>query len=1305
MTRGILDVYVSRLSPGNRLYCFLLIVFALFIFSSTRSSIFAATIQSNGTGGGNWNLGTSWNGGSAPLSTDHVIILAGDIINATTNQSCVNLRIDGTLNFNTNSVTVSPSGNLTYSGIGSITGSNAARSLNVTGDFYSLSGANGSISGINLNIGGITDLQGRILFNNTTGSRTFNGDMTINNGGAVDFSAALSIILINNLVMTGTSSLGGTSSATGTLIGVNTFTVSSGANATIGRITMAIVGLSSFSGTTTFNNATGSKTFVGAASINNNGAIEFSVASAAISFTNSLTMNGISSLGGASAQTGVVNVSSNLTISSGALATIGRVTITVASASTIDGGLLINNTNGTKTLGGDVSIGTTGSLTFSAAETVDMGNNLTTSPGSLIGGGGAVGIVNVGSNYSAVTGGTSTITDLTINVVGNFTIPGTAIVNTSGGVSTISVGGNWNITSSNPNPFVEGTSRVTFNGSSGTQSITTTETGGETFYNLTINNTSVTNPGLSTAVNLSARNITYTAGILDLAGRNLTITGDATATTDTYTSGSIITSVAGSIYTVTDPSINKSIIYNGTQIGNATNGITMVVTSSGSAFNGSTFYGNASFTKTGTSVSDCSGGNIFYGPVSFTSIAGADRWRMGNTSGDIFYNATFTHNGNNNFIVARSSVGNEFYGTTTMASSTAGGFYVGRNNNGASGSAVFHGPVILNVTLSGNITFAESSATFQHNQTFESTIQINSSGSSTGDIIFGTAGFGSITLTSTAQFITGSILGATTITMLRITQNGSGLMQTINAGGTSIINCGVSAGNGCIFNGNVNFTSPQIQMRFNTFNGTTNSFTQTGTITNSTFGGNTFGASSSTTFTNQGTGAWRIGNSAADNFIGNVTFVRLGGAGVLEPSYTNNSTYAGNISTVGTTSAITFGNNGGRVTYTGSATKVLSGSSSFAPIFTRFSLNGTGALTLNVPLTVTTNIDFTTGILNTTSTNLVTLNAGSTVTGTPSNASHVDGPIKKIGNTAFTFPTGDGGFGRSIVISAPAVATDAFTAEYFKTAQAFGGVPTYHPSYITVSSCEYWVLDRTTGTSNVTVTLSWNSADCTGAYISDLTSLRVARWNGSAWVDHGNGGTTGSAANGTIVSSAVVTSFSPFTLASTSLANPLPIELVDFSAVPVGEFVNLTWNTRSELNNDFFTVERSNKGDEFDQIGIIQGSGTTSTSHSYGFIDLDPLLNVSYYRLKQSDYDGSTTFSKILKVDRNSPKQLITYPNPAKQSEVISINYKGTFALFNTLGQMVLMINNADQIDTHHLPSGVYTLKTSAGTSTRIVIE
>jgi len=1291
----------SSLAGCEKLICCILLI----IVSLGLQEANAAIIQSNGTGGGDWNAGSSWSGGFTPLATDDVIILAGDVINANSNQTCVNLQISGSLNFNTNSVTITVNGNLTFSGSGSTSNGSASRSLNVNGNLLSLTGADGSISGINLSISGTTNLQGRIVFTNSGGSKTLTGDVTIANGGAIDFSAGgISIILINNLIMSGTSSLAGTSGSTGTIIGVNSFTVNAGAIATIGRVTIAIVGLTTINGVATFSSASGTKTFVGACTINNGGAIEFSAA-ASVNLNNTFTINGNTSVGGSSSATGNLTVGGNFTVSNGASLSLGR-TLTVNGLTSVSGAIDVVSTTGTKTFTNDVTINATGSISFSAAETVDIATNLVCNPGGILGGGSATGIVNVGGNFSANTGGSSFINNLTLNISGNVSVPGTAAINTSGGTSTISVGGNWNITSSDPNPFVEGTSRVIFNGTSGTQSINTTEAGGETFYNLTINNSSPSSPGLSTSVNLNARSLTYTNGMLDLAGRNLTITGDGTSTTDTYSAGSIITSVAGSNYIVTDPSITKTVNYTGVQIGNPSFGISTTVTCSSSTFSNSIFYGNASFTKTGTSSSECSGGNIYYGPVSFITIAGADRWRMGNSNGDVFYNATFTHNGNNNFIVARSSFGNEFYGTTTISSSTSGGFYVGRNNNGSSGSSVFHGPVISNITLTGNILFGESNATFQHTHTFESTIEINSTASSTGDVIFGSTGFGSINLTPTAQFIAGTILGASTVTLVRVTQNGTGLNQTISAGGTSIINIGgAGVGDGCVFNANVNFTAPQVRLRTSSFNGAANSFLQTGTVANQTFGGNTFATGTMTTFTNQGTGAWRLGNSGGDDYNGDVTFVRQGGAGALEVAYTNNSTFAGNVSTLGTATAITFGNNGGRATFDGSGAMNLSGNSSFSPIFVRLSMNGTGSLTLNVPTTITTNLDLTAGVINSSSTNLLTMNAGSTVTGSPGNASHIDGPVRKIGNTAFTFPVGDGGIGRSIAITAPAVASDAFTAEYFKSAQAFGGSSTYDPSFATLSSCEYWVLDRTNGASNVSVTLSWNSPDCTGPYITDPSTLRVARWTGASWVSHGNGGTTGNATTGTIVSSGTINSFSPITIASTSLSNPLPIELVEFNAIPFGDVVNLSWSTLSELNNDYFTVERSISGNEFETLADIKAAGTTNLKMFYGFVDRHPLPGLSYYRLKQTDFDGAFTYSGIVRVNSDFPDQLKAYPNPVAQSGLVILNYKDSFALFNSLGQMVLFVDDTNQFDTKGLPAGVYTIKGASGNHTRLVIE
>lgn len=98
------------------------------------------------------------------------------------------------------------------------------------------------------------------------------------------------------------------------------------------------------------------------------------------------------------------------------------------------------------------------------------------------------------------------------------------------------------------------------------------------------------------------------------------------------------------------------------------------------------------------------------------------------------------------------------------------------------------------------------------------------------------------------------------------------------------------------------------------------------------------------------------------------------------------------------------------------------------------------------------------------------------------------------------------------------------------------------------------MLDRVTSTNNVNVTLTW---DVNSGGVTDLDDLLVARWDGDSWTSEGNGGTTGNTTTGTIVTSSAVTNFSPFTLASSTSNNPLPIELLSFSATPVGNVVEL----------------------------------------------------------------------------------------------------------------------------------------------------
>jgi len=138
----------------------------------------------------------------------------------------------------------------------------------------------------------------------------------------------------------------------------------------------------------------------------------------------------------------------------------------------------------------------------------------------------------------------------------------------------------------------------------------------------------------------------------------------------------------------------------------------------------------------------------------------------------------------------------------------------------------------------------------------------------------------------------------------------------------------------------------------------------------------------------------------------------------------------------------------------------------------------------------------------------------------------------------------------------------------------------------------------------------------------------------------------------------------------------LPIELVDFKAEPARDHVAITWKTASELNNDFFTLERSATGIAFTEITRINGSGTTTQSHSYGFDDMSPLDGTSYYRLMQTDFGGKSTYSRIVAVNVVTPlsPQVTVFPNPSARNEI-------NFALSGARDQGELPVTVYDQME------------------------
>jgi len=111
----------------------------------------------------------------------------------------------------------------------------------------------------------------------------------------------------------------------------------------------------------------------------------------------------------------------------------------------------------------------------------------------------------------------------------------------------------------------------------------------------------------------------------------------------------------------------------------------------------------------------------------------------------------------------------------------------------------------------------------------------------------------------------------------------------------------------------------------------------------------------------------------------------------------------------------------------------------------------------------------------------------------------------------------------------------------------------------------------------------------------------------------------------------------------------LPIKLSGFEVRLQSSAVQLNWTTDQEINNKEFQIERSNSDQPWALIGTIAGKGTTYSTEHYHFADEQPAKGISYYRLKQIDIDGRSTYSNVLKIDNRMKGLQLTqlYPNPA----------------------------------------------------------
>lgn len=232
---------------------------------------------------------------------------------------------------------------------------------------------------------------------------------------------------------------------------------------------------------------------------------------------------------------------------------------------------------------------------------------------------------------------------------------------------------------------------------------------------------------------------------------------------------------------------------------------------------------------------------------------------------------------------------------------------------------------------------------------------------------------------------------------------------------------------------------------------------------------------------------------------------------------------------------------------------------------------------------------------------------------------------------------------------------------------------------------------------NAIVTLYWDTS-------TELTSFnrllsKVIHHDGTEWEDLSVGGAATWVVGTIFCRSGVTTGFSPFGIQDE--INILPIKLLSFTGKLTNGTTLLDWVTSTEINNDFFTIQKSQDGKTFEDIQVIKGQGNSHIDVMYTTTDDNPYEGVSYYRLKQTDFDGKYTFSSIIQISNDTKLAIGLYPNPLQGNTLYltsNISSEETIIIIhNAIGQEVysknVKIENNTSITLPDLIEGTYIIR------------
>lgn len=171
----------------------------------------------------------------------------------------------------------------------------------------------------------------------------------------------------------------------------------------------------------------------------------------------------------------------------------------------------------------------------------------------------------------------------------------------------------------------------------------------------------------------------------------------------------------------------------------------------------------------------------------------------------------------------------------------------------------------------------------------------------------------------------------------------------------------------------------------------------------------------------------------------------------------------------------------------------------------------------------------------------------------------------------------------------------------------------------------------------------------------------------------------------------------------------LNVALINFSVVKNGDASLLKWRTASEVNNDYFEIQRSIDNKNFVIVGKIQGAGNSNAIKAYEFIDRTPHVGVNFYRMRQVDFDGRSTITPVRMVNFNTSHAVSIFPNPTTTELSIHLTdwdseLTTTFKVIDFNGAEVLareVTSETTRLNVAHLPAGTYFMQITNNITTQ----